>query len=379
MPRLPPPELTAARHRAARRYRVVPPDELPPSVAHHFAACRDDPEFGGALLPRGGDTGAVRALTRAAAELFRSLSQPRGVDSADAGGPDALARLVLDGVLEVEHGGAFVSRTRAHCAYFDGSPPPRPASRLAAVSDAAVRYAESLGVDDPRVLRERLYRYNSRPASPDWRRRLADEGAVSRFLRIGRAARRGLSHALERGWHYWRPARAAGTNTPAFKLYVSPGVGDLPAALEATLAALAQGRGMVAAKVGRDVHALLRPDKLVAYFRDGDALHEAAAELAAAFGGMPAHGVPFTADLTGDGLLSWAADPPADTISLDWAGDGSWRVWIASRLASSLALAASEPGESVPAWLFAIDRLSLDGVDLATWAPSPGVWGAGAN
>jgi hypothetical protein len=379
MPPLPPHELTAARYRAARRYRVVPPDELPPSVAPYFAACRDDPEFGGALLPRGDATATIRALTRAAADLFRSLARPREVDPAGVGGPDALARLVLDGVLEVEHRGAFVSRTGAHGVYFDGAPPLRQGSRLAAVSDDAVRYAESLGVTDPRVLRQRLYRYHCRPASPEWRRRLADDGAVSRFLRIGRGGRRGLSHALEPGWHYWRPTRSAARSTPAFKLYASPGIDDVPAALEATLAALGRASGMVAAKVGRDVHALLRPDKLVAYFRDGDALRAAAGELGAALRGMPAHGVPFTADLTGDGLVSWAADPPADRISLDWAGDGSWRVWIASRLASSLALAVSEPAGSAPAWLFAIDRLSLDGVDLATWAPGSGVWGGGTN
>jgi hypothetical protein len=379
MPRLAPDELTAARHRAARRYRVVSPDQLPPSLALHFAAFRDDPEFGGALLPRGDEPGTVRALTRNAAELVRSLARPRAVDSARAGGPDALARLVLDGVLEVEHRGAFVSRAGAHHVYFDGSPPRRRGSRLAAVSDDAVRYAESLGVADPRVLRQRLYRYHTRPASPDWRRRLAGDAAVSRFLRLGRATRRDLLHALEPGWHYWRPARGAAKSAPAFKLYVSPGIDDAPAALEATLALLGRSRGMVAAKVGRDVHALLRPDKLVAYFRDGDTLRAAAGELAAALHGMPAHGVPFTADLAGDGLISWAADPPADTISLDWAGDGSWRVWVASRLASNLALAASAPDRSVPAWLFALDRLSLDGVDLATWAPSPGVWSAGTN
>jgi hypothetical protein len=261
--------------------------------------------------------------------------------------------------------------------YFDG-PPTQPTGRLAALSYDAFRYAESLGVDDARVLRHRLYRYNSRPVSPEWRRRLPADSAVSRFLRGGRAER-GLVHAPERGWHYWRSSRTAARATPAFKLYVSPGIDDVPAALAATLAALGRIRGMVAVKVGRDVHALMRADKLVAYFRDSEALRQAAAELGTALGGMLAHGVPFTADLAGGGLLSWATDPPAETISLDWAGDGSWRVWIASRLASSLALAASEPDGSAPGWLFAVDRLSLDGVDLATWAPSPGVWGGGAN
>ena len=367
------------RYRAAQRYQFVSPDELPPWVAPHFAACRDDPEFGGALLPTGREGDALRALTRAAGDLFRSLARPREVDPAAAGGPEALARLVLDGVLEVEHEGAFVARVGAHRAYFDGLPPTPRASRLAALSDDAVRYAESLGVHDVRVLRQRLYRYHTRPASPAWRRRLAGDGAVARFLRIGRGQRRGLTHTLDAGWLYWRPARGVGRAAPAYKLYVSPGIDDAPAALDATLAVLSRTRGMVAVKVGRDVHALLRPDKLVAYFRDRDALRAATGELAAALRGMPAHGVPFTSDVGGDGLLSWAADPPADTISIDWVGDGSWRAWIAGRLASSLALAASEPGGDAPGWLFALDRLSLDGVDLATWAPTAGAWDSGAN
>jgi hypothetical protein len=372
------PELKAARYRAARRYRLVPPDELPASIAPHLADCRNDPEFGGVLLPRDGRGDGVRALTRAAADLFRSLARSRPVDSATADGPDALARLVLDGVLEVECRGAFVSRAAAHELYFDGLPPAWQSSRLASISGDAVQHAEALGIGDPRVLRQRLYRYNSRPASPAWRRRLATDAAVSRYLRIGRMAARGVSHTLEPAWHYWRPARRANV-TPAYKLYISPGIDDMPVALAATLAVLGRAGGIVAVKAGRDIHALMRPDKLVAYFSERASLRAAAADLGTALQGTPAHGVPFTADLAGDGLLSWATDPPADTTSLDWAGDGSWRAWIAARLASSLALAASEPAASRPAWLFAVDRLSLDGVDLATWAPNPGVWGGPEN
>ncbi|MGE5093365.1 MAG: hypothetical protein ACM3OH_14450 [Bacillota bacterium] len=372
------PELNVARYRAARRYRLVPPDELPASIAPHLADCRNDPEFGGVLLPRDDGGDGVRALTHAAAELFRSVARPRPVDTASAGGPDALARLVLDGVLEVECRGAFVSRARAHELYFDGSPPAWQSSRLASVSGDAVQHAESLGISDPRVLRQRLYRYSTRPASPVWRRRLATDAAVSRYLRIGRMAR-GMSHTLEPAWHYWRPVRRKANGAPAFKLYISPGIDDTPAALDATLAVLGRARGIVAVKAGRDVHALMRPDKLVAYFSDRESLHAAAAELGTALGGTPPQGVPFTSDLAGDGLLSWATDPPADTTTLDWAGDGSWRAWIAARLASSLALAASERDASTPAWLFAVDRLSLDGVDLATWAPISGVWAGAEN
>jgi hypothetical protein len=53
-----------------------------------------------------------------------------------------------------------------------------------------------------------------------------------------------------------------------------------------------------------------------------------------------------------------------------WSGDRSWRAWLTHRLASALAQAAREQAADVPAWQFAMDRVSLDGVNVAEWIPA---------
>jgi hypothetical protein len=320
------------------------------------------------------------------AALFRSLATPRRLDAAEAGGDDAVARLVLDGVLEMEHDGRFVSGPAAHRLYFDGHAP-RAASRLAALSCDAMRHGEALGVGD-RILQRRLYQFNSRPATPEWRRQLAGDAAVTSFLRLTGGASRGLTRTAEPAWLYWRRSgrhSRGGQAVPTLKLYVSPGIDGMPEALHATLELLRSVRGMVAVKAGREVYGLMRPDNLVAYFATTAALDDAAGRLQASLAGASAQGVPFTAERAGDGLLSWASDPPADATALDWASDRSWRAWITGRVAASLTLAAASAAASaassaasrpdpVPGWLFALDRLTLDGVDPVTWTPAVSLW-----
>lgn len=367
-----------ARYRAAPHFRIVAPRDLPGAVASRFQLLANAPDATAVLLPRDGSAGGARALTTETAGLFRSLSVPRPLGAGEGGGTRAVARLVLDCVLELEHEGAFVSGPAAHPAWFDGLAP-RAASRHAALSHAAVRHGDALGIGGG-ALQRRLYQFNSRPATPAWRQRLADDSAVAAFLRAD-SPPRGLTHTLEPAWHYWRRGRRqarSGGGAPNLKLYVSPGIEGLPDALHATLKFLQSGSGMVAVKAARDVYGLMRPDSLVAYFTDAGALDAAASQLVQALAGMVPQGVPFTAEHGGDGLLSWAADPPADAASIDWSGDSSWRAWITGRLASSLTLAAAHP-TALPAWVFALDRLSLDGVDPETWTPSDSVWAGAAD
>ncbi len=352
---------------------------MPPAVASRFQLLAGASDATAVLLPRDGTAAGARALTSGTAALFRSLSVPRTLELGEAGGHLAIARLVLDGVVEVEYEGEFVSGPASHPAWFDGLPP-RADARHAALSRAAVRQGEAIGLSGG-ALQHRLYQFNSRPATPEWRQRLPGDAEVATFLHVATSARRGLAHALESAWHYWRPRRrhrGSGRRAPDLKLYISPGIERLPEALHTALDLLQSDTGMLAVKAGRDVYGLLRPDNLVAYFSEAAALGEAATRLAAALAGAPSQGVPFTCDRGGDGLVSWAADPPADSASLDWTGDGSWRAWITGRLASSLTLAAAHPAD-VPGWVFALDRLSLDGVDIETWAPSNPAWATQAD
>jgi len=131
-------------------------------------------------------------------------------------------------------------------------------------------------------------------------------------------------------------------------------------------------------KIGADLAGLLRPDKIVAYFPDFDALARAAQILCERLDGLPAHGVPFTAEIGGGGLLSWGMDPPRDE-ALPWSGPESWRIWLANRLARALLDARAQTGtvETDPAplnpplapWRFAVERLRLEGVDTDSWTP----------
>ena len=114
-------------------------------------------------------------------------------------------------------------------------------------------------------------------------------------------------------------------------------------------------------KVGRGIHGLLRPDKMIAYFDDVARLRDVAAALTHALSGWPVHGVPFTTDLGGDGLVSWAVDPQGGATG------ESWRAWLTARLAAAVAATAETPDDDrVERVLGTVRRL---GIDPDTWQP----------
>jgi hypothetical protein len=285
-------------------------------------------------------------------------------------------------VLELEHEGSFVGGAAAAAALLpersDGG-----RGRIGALSMAALRYGQELGPLEEPLVAMRMYLYGWLPVSPTLRERWPDEDAVAAWLGLDRG---GPAHeVLTEGWIavpepddgpvYWRSWRARGTGARRgsnFKLYVSPGPDGLPDALLAVAETLRGAPGLSAFKIGRDVGGICRPDKLVAYFDRLDDLHGAATALGERLDGCPPHGVPFTAAIDRDGLLSWGSDPPRAP-----GGEpaGSWRLWIAERLAEFLARAQREGGALEP-WRFALERLALAGVDADTWAPRSGIWPA---
>jgi len=320
----------------------------------------------------------VRLVDAAGASLWRELTRPlrlssRARASLGARPRERIAELVLDGVLEVECSGRFVSGAAAHPLFFPDADAPAPESRPADLSLRALRYAAALGSVDARLLASRLYGFNTLPASPDARRRWPDGAGVAAFLRPDRYAHdRSVVPSTSGAWFIWRVRGASrpSRSEPCYKLYVSPHADRLPAALDEVVPRLADVRAFEC-KVGGDIHGLLRPDKLVVYFRTLAALEAAARRWARALAGMPPHGVPFTADLGGDGLLSWGLDPPGARRGLSKQGPSSWRDWITQRLAEALVAARDSIPASVPAWRFALDRVALAGVDTRTWTPAP--------
>jgi hypothetical protein len=186
--------------------------------------------------------------------------------------------------------------------------------------------------------------------------------------------------ASDEGWRVWQlrahvhaPSneRLAGPSG-TYKLYVSP----RPEALADTLAKaipIFADFGVYQFKLGRDRGNLLRADKFVAYFPNRSQLERVAQALAPEVAAFPAQGVPFSAALGDDGLLSWGVDPPIDERLTGWTGRESWRLWLVHRLARALTVARDESTPVEP-WVHALNRVALDGIDVATWTPRADLW-----
>jgi hypothetical protein len=363
------------RLRASPRWEIVVVDRLSPG---ELAALRehDRDTVYGVLRERKGCT-AARPVGRELALLFLVLREPGLVPRSAVAdlGEEAIAALVLDGILEVEHNGVFVGGPAA-TELIAGPDAARSAtSRPAELSIDALRYGEQLAGLSSEELGLRLYAFGRKPVSPVIRRRLRDAEALEAFL--GLAPDGPLRRRLEASWRavpgsgewkVWRsraPARRSSVEGAArFKLYVSPAWEHLPQALDAVVAYASGSSGARAFKIAATQESFSRPDKLVAYFDSLEELRAVAGRLADERGNWTAHGVPFTAAVTSDGLLSWGLDPPRAS------GLGSWREWLTHRLAVHLNDGRSAPAGAVELWRYAIERIRLEGVDPETWSPA---------
>lgn len=258
---------------------------------------------------------------------------------------------------------------------------------LSQISLEALRSAESLAVRDVATLFEHLYTYNSVPLTANWERRFPDAGVVRKELGLIPESVLGpllQSHWVlargeaENGWLNWvRPSRyerlAGAGSAVEFKLYLSPAVEALTPAVTALVETLSFSHA-TSFKVGADARGLLRPDKLIAYFQSLADLTESAQRLADHLADVPAQGVPFTAEIAGDGLVSWGVDPPEKAKVLGKTAP-SWREWVCHQLAVGLVEAEREGDGSEPLWKQALERLERMGVQVERWLPAPAHWG----
>jgi hypothetical protein len=391
------PTLESATYRFNPALELVVFDRLEPGLQLRLASLTRDPSFYGVILPVGRQAAAAtaKAVDRESALLLLTLRTPGPIPGYARRllGTDAwhtITGLVLDGILQIESGGRFRSGPDAIGSmgldgYDGGTDDALPRGRIAQLSIDALRYAALLPISDVAVLAARLYRYNSLPLSPA---SAAATGPTTDFTRLGLAAP-GVAAALDRNWTCtasgvdgewlcWSAAErwesTDGTRGTC-KLYVSPAPVAIREVFAAAVAA-ATSHHALAFKAGAGPYGLLRPDKLVIYFRHRDHLYATAAALTDALAGVPAHGVPFTAGVTADGMISWAADPPVH------AANESWRSWLTTQLAAALVAArATDPqapdrGDPVR---FALRRAAALRIDPRTWAPADTMWRSGTT
>jgi len=363
--------------RANPGYELVVWDRLSPGEQAVVSSIDEDPDRYGLLRPLAGTELDPHVISQDTALLYLTMQVPGPVPAyartrAEGRLDDVLARLVLDHILEVEADGGFVSGPEAHellLPAWNGTA----AGRGRELSIAALRYGQALGDVSLEMLAFRLYLYGRRPASPRLQRRLGTEEAVAEALGLDAAGH--VRTVLDRRWTEapggdspWRmfwPKGANGSSRASenVKLYVSPRHSQLPETLVAVADVLAANPSSVGFKVGRDLGGITRPDKLVCYFRRLDDLRAAAVELQQQLDGVEPHGVPFTAPIDAEGLLSWGLDPAA-------ARGESWRLRVARMLAEYLLAARTSRTGTREPWQVALERLKLAGVDPDTWVPT---------
>lgn len=386
-------DLRRFRFRANPDYELVLLDCFSENEQKLMAGLSRDPECYGVLRPKTSKL-TIKAVSRDTALLFFTLEQPKPLpqyleNMLGHKFNDAIAQMVLDGILQIEVDGCMLCGPAAHAQIAAGGTIESARNAVAALSVRALQYAEKLQLDDAAVLANRLYLYNSTPASASWRSLLQDATAVRRYLGIGTGPGSAVLDRLwtridpessKAPWIAWAGPQQEALNHPAttYKLYISPAPAELPRVFQATAEVIAHSHS-IHVKVGSDVHGLLRPDKMVAYFTRLDDLHETAERLIGRLLPCAAQGVPFTSEIAGDGLLSWGADPPTDSTTVPWLKRQSWRFWITNRLAAALVYGRCSLDEDISGWKFALDRLRLDGINPETWAPSDSLTRAQSN
>ncbi len=248
--------------------------------------------------------------------------------------------------------------------------------RCAQLTVAALEHGvRMLPLTPPRLARL-LYRFNTVPMSARWRARFGAPNAVGEHLgtaEIGRAHLFGEQgwtalHAGESpdgpwlGWNRHALLASPRGSGVIYKLYVSPEVSAVRDAFQLTARCVLESDA-VAIKVGTGVRGMLRPDKLVAYFVSQRELLDVASALRRRLSGIAAQGVPFTAPLTDDALLSCAVDPIPSRAGAVVRRE-SWRQRVTVRLAAALGAAAEHHDSPESIAHAALATLSRDGVDL---------------
>jgi len=236
--------------------------------------------------------------------------------------------------------------------------------RIAALSERALHLAAGLKVAETARLARWLYRYGTVPRSPEIERNFGhgDDPMAVLGLTPGGAARQTLEYSYQvttyPGWLSFARETLPIISQAACKLYVSPQPAELAEAFPVIADVFARMK-VRSFKVGRGIEGLLRPDKIVAYFDDRDALHRVAQALARRLANCAAQPVPFTTEAGGGGLLSWGTDPPLGGNTL------SWRSWITQQLAKGLKMA--RPATDFDAVAAALRHVAEQGVELRTW------------
>ncbi len=376
--------------RSSAAFELVLFEYLSANQQQLLGAIQGNMDFYGVLRPLLHPELGLRSVDQDTARLFSTLQTPGHIPSSvryEAGEDyyKTMLTFVFDHIFEVEWDGTWISGIEFYEAFYAGQQPAVAQGVIAQLSLDALKYAQALEHNDSMKLSTRLYCYNSIPLSARWLRKFPTSDSLAAHLGLHSRStalvlqaqwREVTSSTSSNGWFAWSKRTSQSEySSPDFtyKLYISPACDYIRDTFQATIAILADSQA-VHFKTGKDIYGQLRPDKFVAYFTSMEACMDTAALLIQKLAGLPAHGVPFSAEIGGDGLLSWGIDPPSEEQIFTGEQGESWRLWVTNRLAMALLHAKANRPLSVEPWQFALERLRLDNVNVETWMPPRLSW-----
>jgi hypothetical protein len=293
---------------------------------------------------------------------------------------EVISQLVFDSILEIEWQGNYVSGTAAVQAIYGDVLPDVSVipDRLSTLSANAIQYAMLLKHLNIRLMAQRLYTYNTIPMDAATRSTLNAANDTYWFLysdettnEILRSHWTNLKPSSTFRWMAWtRPLQYHNGHDETgltFKLYISPQIKELAANFK-TIVQTLNASTAYCFKTGNTVKDLLRPDKMVAYFKNKADLLKTAAILSKELEGCAVHGVPFTKQLDKTGLLSFGVDPLKKDI-LKLVDGGSWRTTVTGKLAAAIIQAQHNRLDTSAAMQFIRAKLSAFKINVADWTP----------
>lgn len=376
--------LLHATFRSNPAFELVEQGNLNPQELRALADLNTDPEFFGLFRRKHIDAaGSAKLAYKEVALLFYFLQNAGELPHYFKSGYDddvnlTMAKLVLEGIFEIQAGQHFYSGFAAHDFLYEAQEVSMDRRHpLLEISTAAIQYGVLLKEADQASLASKLYAYNTMPLFFMPANALGTWEEVEEFLGIGKNNR--MNRELLENWNKHEPnpdyrwiswsrkhSRRRDTRPHSiYKIYISPVLEELPEVFEKTISVLTKSQAF-SFKIGMNREGLLRPDKFVAYFTEMGHLLAAAEMLAPVLKKHKAQGVPFTASLDETGMLSWGMDSTTDETTKNREG-GSWRAIVTEKLAASITLSKTErlpPAESVD---FVLKKMMLEGVDTMTW------------
>jgi hypothetical protein len=290
-----------------------------------------------------------------------------------------LAKLVLDGILEIKWQDEFLTGVNAQVALYEFKDSNDSTnSHIINISEKAINYGLSLQDIDTRSLSTKIYCYNTLPVSENSYTYLNDSFAIEKYLEIDNLYQRKMlkgwtksAPSDEFSWISWfydaTKNKINNKERSTYKIYISPTIESMPKVFLKFLEVLPQTKAF-SFKVGSELQGLLRPDKWVVYFHDKADLLEASELFIPAFANFPVQGVPFTAPIDSKGILSWGIDPPRKEVLQNIEG-GSWRANLTDKIAIAIGQAKDAKIEGAEAYNFVMNKLFLENIDASTWTP----------